>query len=156
MPGSYLGQIWDVQVIGNTGPLLDSDLYPKSCFCYIFEMTTFQFLDNILERIKDRGLGMVSKALKLIFTFKIGVLETQKLGFWTVRGSFLAQSNKIRQLQGVSWFLSYILETVGDRGLGMVLKVLKLNFLFEMGLLEAQKLGFWTVWTSFLAQLGQI
>ena len=52
-------------------------------------MTTFQFLDNILEAIKDRGLGMVSKAFKLIFTFKMGLLEAQKLGFWTVRGSFL-------------------------------------------------------------------
>ena len=38
-------------------------------------MTTFQFLDNILETVKDRGLGIVSEALELIFTFKMGLLE---------------------------------------------------------------------------------
>ena len=40
-------------------------------------------------------------------------------------------------LKRVLSFLSYILETVGDRGLGLVLKVLKLNFIYEMGLLGA-------------------
>ena len=39
-------------------------------------------------------------------------------------------------------FLSYIMETVGDRSLGMVSKALKLNFMIEKGPLEAWKLGF--------------
>ena len=81
------------------------------------------FLSYIIETVGDRGLGMVSKALKLNFMIEMGPLEAWKLGFWTVGGSFLTI------LKRVLSFLSYILETVGDRGLGLVLKVLKLNFI---------------------------
>ena len=52
-------------------------------------------------------------------------------------------------LKRVLSFLSYILEMVGDRGLGMVSKALKLNFMIEMSPLEAWKLCFWTVWAHF-------
>ena len=45
-------------------------------------------------------------------------------------------------LKRISSFLGYIWETVGDRGLGMVSKALKLNFVIEMGPFEAWKLGF--------------
>ena len=77
---------------------------------------------------------MVSKALKLIFTFKM-YFRSIEIGFLYCSGLIfgLVRPN-LTIFIGVSWFLSYILETVGDRGLGMVLKVLKLNFMFEMGL----------------------